>query len=388
VGSGMDAAAGSRRSIALSLALLASFAGFAAGQAPRAPEGPLVVPDLPAPAPAAAPAPTPAIEPVSASTSAPDPFRDKQVQVVAYIGHDVVITDDEVWQMVRQRGKEYIALGGSERAAKEKALFDEELKRLIDREVVILEMTIRLKKNKKEDAIAMIKEDAEKQATRKLLDYRKANKFTTDEEFQNVLKMQGLSYRGLKRQLERDTIAGLFLQQQIQDKVKFITLSDVWDYYLQHPKEFAVEDRVKWQDLFVSFARFPTREAAKAYADVAWQKASAGESFPELVKQYGQGDSNLRGGDGIGEKPGDISPPELEPMILKMDVGQVSPLLQTATGFHIVRVAERERAGTKPFDQKVQVECRNKIALQIQKVELERMMDEYWRKYRPKVVGK
>jgi hypothetical protein len=36
----------------------------------------------------------------------------------------------------------------------------------------------------------------------------------------------------------------------------------------------------------------------------------------------------------------------------------------------------------------VQVECRNKLAMQIQKVEIERMMDEYWRKYRPKVVGK
>jgi peptidyl-prolyl cis-trans isomerase SurA len=370
--------------------LLAVCGLSAAGQEPRAPEGPLVAPMVPVTPPSAPAAPiSPGIEPASLSgTSTPDPFRDKQVQVVAYIGHDVVITDDEVWQMVRQRGKEYISLSGNERAAKEKTLFDDELKRLIDREVVILEMTTRLKKNKKEDMIALIKEDAEKQAQRKLLDYRKANKFNSDEEFQKVLGMQGLSYRGLKRQLERDTIAGLFLQQQIQDKVKFITLSDVWDYYLQHPKEFAVEDRVKWQDLFVSFGRFPTREAAKAYADVAWQKANNGENFVELVKQFGQGDSNLRGGDGIGEKAGEINPPELEPLILKMDVGQVSPLLQTATGYHIVRIVERDRAGTKPFDQKVQVECRNKIAMQIQKVEIERMMDEYWRKYRPKVVGK
>jgi hypothetical protein len=40
----------------------------------------------------------------------------------------------------------------------------------------------------------------------------------------------------------------------------------------------------------------------------------------------------------------------------------------------------------EPFDQQVQIEIRERLGRQVQKQEYERLMDELWRKYRPKVV--
>src|SRR4029078_2861342 len=112
-----------------------------------------------------------------------DPLRDKQIQIAAYIGTDAVITEDEVWQMVRQRPdmRQLSTLPASERDAKEKKIYQDELKKLIDRELVIIELMTRLKKNKKDDVIRELNEHAEKSAADRLREYRKLNKFATEE---------------------------------------------------------------------------------------------------------------------------------------------------------------------------------------------------------------
>lgn len=363
-----------------------------APEGPKAPEGPLPPIQEPDPSTVPPPAAPPTIHPAGyspAATPGPppltDPLRDKQVLVAAYIGTEAVITEDEVWQMVRQRGREYITLAGGEREAKERAIYKEELKRLIDRELVIIELLGRLKKAKKDDVIRELNDQAGKTADRKMSDYRKMNKFGSEEEFHKILKAQGLSYKGVRRQIERDFMVSIFVEQVIKDKIKFITLNDLWDYYQANPKEFTTEDRAKWLDLFVAYNRFPTPAEAKQYADGVWRQATGGGDFVQLVRTYGQGDSNLRDGEGIGQKRGEVQPPEMEGVIFKMAAGEVSPLLQTATGYHIVKVVEREVAGVKPFDPKVQTEIREKLARQVHKSEYERQMDDLWRKYRPKV---
>jgi peptidyl-prolyl cis-trans isomerase SurA len=371
---------------AAALAFAASVA--ARGQAPDGPRAPDTLPPIKEPTllPPAGPAAT--VTPTSYSTPQPvaDPLREKQIQIAAYIGTDAVITEDDVWQMVRQRARDYYSLAGRERDAKEKEIYKDELRRLIERELVVIELTGRLKKNKKDDILREMSEMADKSATKRLTDYRKQMKFDAEEEFLKGLKSQGLSYKGLHRQLAREFLMNLFLDQMVKDKVKFITLNDLWDYYQANAKEFATDDRAKWLDLFVPFNLFPTADEARKYADGVWRQATAGADFAGLVKKYGRGDSNLRDGEGVGQKRGEVQPPEMEGVIFGMDAGQLSPLLQTATGYHIVKVTEREKAGVKPFDQKVQIDIREKLGRQVQKQEHEKLMDELWRKYRPKVV--
>jgi peptidyl-prolyl cis-trans isomerase SurA len=361
----------------------------ARGQAPDGPKAPDVLPPIKAPdlSPAAAPVSAASYTPARPTPIA-DPLRDAQIQIAAYIGTDAVITEDEVWQMVRQSPamRQLGTLAGAERAAKEKEIYKDELKKLIDRELVIIELMTRLKKNKKDDLIRELSEHAEKSAAGRLREYRKLNKFATEEEFIQVLAAQGLTYKGIRRQLERDALSAIFLDQTLKEKAKFVTLTDLWDYYQANPKEFATADRAKWLDLFVALNRFPNAAEAKQYADTVWREAAAGADFVALVRKYGQGDSNLRDGEGIGQKRGEVQPPEMEQVIFGMDAGQVSPLLQTATGYHLVKVVEREKAGVKPFDQQVQTDIREKLTRQLQKTEYEKLMDDLWRRYRPKVV--
>lgn len=370
---------------------------FAAGPAraqnePIAPTGKIVIKDpLPDPLapPAAAKSP---ILPASATggvrkelSALSSPLRDRQIQVAAFIGTDVVITDDEVWQMVRQRAPDYMELFGAEQVAKEKAIYREELRKLIERELIVMELYSRMKRNKAEDKIESINDHAREQATRRLNDYRKQRK-VDEAEFVKVLRAQGLTYNGIRRQLERDTLVQVFLEQMLKDKVRFVTLNDLWDHYTANPKEFAVDEKVKWLDCFVSFQRFPTTDAAKEYAENLWRRAKQGGDFVEMVKKSSHGDSVLRNGEGLGTKKGEIQPAELESVVLELADGQISPLLQTSTGYHMVKVVESRKAGVRPFDGKVQNEIRAKLTKQLHEKEYAKIVDELWRKYRPRVV--
>lgn len=344
-------------------------------------------------APAQSPPASPRSDPVKAASHVPAPpttdaLRYTQIKVVASIGHDAVITDDEVWQMVRSRMREFGDLTGEKRDAKEKQIYKEELRELIGRELIVVELFDRMKKNKADAKIEELKKHAAEAAERDILERKRRQGLgdLSEADFIKLLQQQGLSYKSLKRQLEQETLSRIYLEQMIKDKVKYISLNDLWDYYQANSKEFAVADRVKWLDLFVSFANFKSMDEAKAHATAAWKNAMAGADFPELVKKYGQGDSNLRDGEGVGQKRGEIQPAEIEPVLFEMEANQVSPLLQTATGYHIVKVVEREKAGTLPFDERVQSLIRMKLSAQVQEKERARIVEDLWRKYRPKVV--
>jgi parvulin-like peptidyl-prolyl isomerase len=337
-----------------------------------APAGPIAAPG---------PAGQPSVTPAAAASS----DVATQVRVVAMIGSDVVITDDEVFQMVRQRGAEYVRLAGTARDAKEKELFQEELRRLIERELILNDFLTRIKKNKPQ-VLDVVKEHAQQAVTRQLKEFKRLNNFKTEAEFTEALKSQGLSMKGLQRQLERNAMMSMFLAETMREKGKTTSLAEVIRYYEEHADEFKVEDQVKWLDLFVSYRRFNTTVEARQYAEQLLQQAKAGADFVQLVKQYGHGDSPLRDGEGIGQKRGEITPKELEPTILALNKGQLSALVPTETGFHVVKVVEREHAGYRPFDEKTQLYIRNRLAGQMQKADYDKLIEDLWRKTTVRII--
>jgi parvulin-like peptidyl-prolyl isomerase len=345
-------------------------------QAPVAPVTPPVVTPQP-------------VKTVAASDATTADQGSTQVRVAAVIGTDAVITDDEVWQQVRQRASEYVQLTGPARDAKEKELFREELRKLIERELILYDFVAKVKKNKPA-ALDELKDETERTAAKQMREImrsiRTANNMTSEDQVLEALKSQGVSVKAWKRQLERSALMGVYLNQLLRDKAKAVTLAQVQVYYATHQDEFKTDDRVKWQDLFVSNTRFNTVEEAKKYAEQVRGVLAGGADFAATVEQYGHGDSKLRKGDGLGEKRGEIQPAELEATVFAMKAGDLSAPVPTATGFHVVRVVEREVGGVRPFDEKTQTAVRMKLAQQVQKAEYDRLIEELWRKTTVKVI--
>ena len=318
----------------------------------------------------------------TAATSRVPVDGDTQVRIVASVGNNPIY-ESEVREAVYHRLGEFLRLGDGARAAKEKELFREELRRIIEREMVLDEMTATLTAKKQTSALTKLREAANKEADARLRDSKKEMGIATEEDFRNVLRARGLTAAGVKRQIERGFMMQTYLREKFS-RADAIGLADVREYYDAHPDEFKAEDRVKWQDLYVMAEQFNTPDEARRYAEQMAARGRKGEDFAVLAAQYSQGDSKLRKGAGIGEKPGEIFPQDLEPTILAMKANQVA-VATTESGFHVLRVAERTYVGRRPFDEKLQAEVRRKVQQQIFERESKRFVETLWKRIQPQV---
>jgi hypothetical protein len=309
-----------------------------------------------------------------------------RIKVVALIGASHLVTDQEVIEAVRQRLGEFRDLPGPARDAKEKELYAAELRRIIERELILDDMYGKLKKQGRLGLADEIKEFAEKAADQSLRSIRNGYGLKTDEEFDAVLRMQGLTQPVVRRQIERQIMADEYIRSAIKEKGRTPGLSDIRSYYEEHADEFKSDDRVKWLDIFISFNRHATPQAARAHAEVVYREATGTgpggvqKDFLELVKQYDNGLAAGAGGVGVGSKRGEIQPPDVEKVIWSLKPGEVAGPIATPTGYHIVKVVERDHAGLKPFDTKLQAQIRDKLLRQYRQDEYLKLIEELWRK--------
>jgi peptidyl-prolyl cis-trans isomerase SurA len=70
----------------------------------------------------------------------------------------------------------------------------------------------------------------------------------------------------------------------------------------------------------------------------------------------------------------------VEPVLWLLQPGQVSNLIETPAGYHIVKVVERQVAGVRAFDEKLQAEIRDKLTRKMREQEYTRLVEELWRK--------
>lgn len=308
---------------------------------------------------------------------------DTQVRIVASIGN-TPIYESEVREAVYQRLGEILKLSTKEQAAKQKELFKEELRRIIERELVLEDMNSTLTSRKQTNALGKLKEAASKQADKSISEIKKERGMKSDEELKAMLRAQGLTLAGVRRQIERGMMMRIYLQEKISSRTDSISLVDIREYYDSHPKDFLAEDSVQWMDMFVMKNKFENVADAKKYAEQLLTQLKDGADFGTLAAKSGHGDSALRNGAGIGEKPGEIFPPDIEPAVLKLRSGQLA-IEETDNGFHIIKIIERVVAGRRPLDDRLQNEVKQKVQAQIYEREAKRYVDTLWKRSQPQV---
>lgn len=304
-----------------------------------------------------------------------------QVRIVANVG-STPIYESEVREAVNQRMVEYATSPESERRVKYEQFYLEELRRIVERELLLEEMYAKLRSNKAKVSVLEELEDvARKEADRQIKEFRTRIKIPNEDDFQIVLQGQGVTLGGMRRQLERSFMMRMYLRELISTKINNINVADMRDYYDEHAADFMTEDRVKWQDIFLSASRYPSRAEMKRAAQIILQRAQQGEDFMKLAQEYDQG---LGKGTGDGETRGNIRPLEAEALVFKMKPGELN-WFEIDTGIHLIRVADRLYAGRRPFDEPTQTEIRRKLQSLISDREYARIIETLWRRNPPQI---
>jgi parvulin-like peptidyl-prolyl isomerase len=114
--------------------------------------------------------------------------------------------------------------------------------------------------------------------------------------------------------------------------------------------------------------------------EAIWQRVTTGQDFAALATQSDEGLARYQKGFGTGEKRGEIAPLDLEETVWALKPGQMSVVVQTATGYHLVKVVERDYAGVRPFDAKIQAEIREKLNDAMYEADRAKLIEDLWRK--------
>jgi|YNPNPStandDraft_1061719.scaffolds.fasta_scaffold04517_4 parvulin-like peptidyl-prolyl isomerase len=102
-----------------------------------------------------------------------------------------------------------------------------------------------------------------------------------------------------------------------------------------------------------------------------------GEEFSRLARARSMGPEAQAGGHLGYVRPGQL-PPEIEEVVFALDEGEVSEVIPSAYGFHILKVEEKKGARELTFSE-VQEELRERLSLQKAQRAYKAWMEEQWR---------
>lgn len=199
----------------------------------------------------------------------------------------------------------------------------------------------------------------------------------TDEQLRAQLQSQGVSYDAFRANIRRQVATMTMIDREVRQKI-VIPDSDIEAYYKAHPDEFTVTDeRYRLAQILIAVpaAASPDQvaEAQKKAEDIRKQ-AEKGTDFGDLARQYSDDDSKTKGGE-----LGDFTPGELNDQIAAaisgLKSGEISKVVRTKYGFHIVKVEEHQRPGVQPFDD-VKNLIRDKLMTDQAKVKFQTWIDQ------------
>jgi foldase protein PrsA len=80
--------------------------------------------------------------------------------------------------------------------------------------------------------------------------------------------------------------------------------------------------------------------ASQADANQVLAALKAGKDYAALAKQYSKDEATRDNGGDLGWFPKGIMPPEFEAVAFQLQPGQISGVVSTSLGFHIIKVIE------------------------------------------------
>ena len=194
------------------------------------------------------------------------------------------------------------------------------------------------------------------QFTQVLESIRKDNKIESQEAFEAALKSEGMTLAQLKQMLSKRMLIGQVQQREIGSRID-VTEAEERAYYDSHLSEFATTPSVTLREIQVNATVDPVKKVASVGAlDEAREKAAAirerivkGEPFEKVAAEVSDSPSKANGGL-IGPISRDEMNEELLKMIAKMKVGDITAVMNTATGAQLFQLQSSIESTTLPFE--------------------------------------
>ncbi|MFH1626441.1 MAG: peptidylprolyl isomerase [Pseudomonadota bacterium] len=172
------------------------------------------------------------------------------------------------------------------------------------------------------------------------------------QEFVEQLKSKGLSLEKYEERIKQGMERMKCFNYEIKSKI-VISEDELKKYHTENIDSFKAVKEVRVQHVLLLIppnANEARIEEVYGKARELSVKIHNGEDFGKLAKIYSQEASADSGGDMGWFKPGEIVP-FLEKVVFRLKVGEVSDIIRSRVGFHIIKLMERREGEVRPFEE-------------------------------------
>jgi peptidyl-prolyl cis-trans isomerase C len=170
--------------------------------------------------------------------------------------------------------------------------------------------------------------------------------------FDASLAQIGVSPDQLKSNAALSDLVRSYITTTIDPQVT-VSAEEVEAFYNQNPETFERPDMIRARHIIMRItqgADQAEKDSAKARATAAHKRVIRGEDFAAVAKEVSEGRNAASGGD-LGFFAQDSMVPALSNAAFALDIGEISAVVESQFGYHIVKVEEKRPASKMPFEE-------------------------------------
>lgn len=171
-----------------------------------------------------------------------------------------------------------------------------------------------------------------------------------DAQLKQALAQQGLTWEAYRNQVRADIERAALINKEIRNKVN-VSPEEIERYYKEHLDQYGMPEKahVRLISVLLPSGASPEQKAAlRAEAEKVRKEAAGGKDFAALAKEHSQGPGADQGGD-LGEIERGKMQAEFEKAAFALKPGEVSDVIETESGYHILKVEQRSGEAHQPL---------------------------------------
>lgn len=166
-----------------------------------------------------------------------------------------------------------------------------------------------------------------------------------------ILNRDGANLGDFRKYLKEEMILARVLSSEVKSKI-VVDGNEIQKYYEEHQKDFSKPEKVRLRHLLIKVNDMGDpveREKKKRIAQQVIERYTLGEIFSSLARQFSDDPSARKGGDIGFIKMEDLVEP-LRESASKLKIGELSSIVESKLGFHIILVEERIGSNIQALD--------------------------------------
>lgn len=174
-------------------------------------------------------------------------------------------------------------------------------------------------------------------------------RYQSEDDFAKDMKRIGLTEDGLRKTVELDLRVEALLDK-VAANVPPVTSVDAEIYFCLHPEAFTPPESRRLRHILITFNNAKEKLKAIAQLDVLRSTLENATKFGEAAQRHSQCPTALSGGD-LGVVKRQQLYPELEGAAFTLSEGEISEILESPIGLHILRCDEIQSSASLQFSE-------------------------------------